>query len=267
MRLRGRKALLTVVAAAVLVAAACEPPPPPPVAPLAEGQAPLRVMVVGDSFGMTVWQGLDRYGRDSGQLVVRNEARVGCPFGRGGRNRGIGLDRDWLPECRNQDARLLVALAEFRPDVVLLAGGLWDVADRLIPGTHAWTHIGVPRYDLYLAGEVQHLSRLLGVTGAKVVWTTAPTWHPRYVPANFMGRPPYSEASPGRSDRYNEVLRRSIRGLPGVSLLDLSWWLKSRPGGEFAPDLRPDGVHLIADASTRLATEWLGPWLVAIGRG
>ncbi len=261
------RVVVVVAALSMAVAAACEPPAPPAVAPLRPDQQPLKVMVVGDSFGMTVWQGLDRYGTDSGQLIVRDEARVGCPFGRGGRNRGAGLDREWPPECRSQDARLLTAVAEFRPDVVVLAGGMWDASDRLLEGMRTWTHVGQPRYDLYLAGEFRHLSAVVGATGAKVVWTTAPTWRPVYDPSIFMGPPPYPEATPGRSDRYNDILRRSVADLPNVSILELAWWLRSRPGGEFAPDLRPDGAHLTRDASVRLATEWLGPWLVAIGRG
>jgi hypothetical protein len=223
-------------------------------------------MVVGDSFALSVGLGLDHYGTSSGQVTVLNSAFIGCPFGRGGRNNGIGLDRDWLPECRNQDDRLASAASDFRPDVVLLAGGMWDVADRLLPGTDRWTHIGVPGYDWYLALELQHLSRLLGATGARVVWTTAPRWNPRYQPETFMGKPPYAEAGAGRSDRYNAVLYSAVGSMPKVHVLDLATWMKWFPGGEFSPDLRTDGVHLTTQSTDVVARDYLGPWLVAIGR-
>ena len=212
-------------------------------------------MVVGDSFGLSVGLGLTHYGESSGQIEVRNSAFIGCPFGRGGRNNGIGLDRDWLPECRSQDERLATVSAEFRPDVVLLAGGMWDVADRLLPGSGRWTRIGEPAYDWYLALEFQHLSRLLGTAGAKVVWTTAPRWNPRY-----------PEAGAGRSDRYNQVLNAAVGGMPGVNVLDLAGWMRYFPGGEFSPDLRTDGVHLTPQSTDVVASEFLGPWVVAIGR-
>ncbi|MEI2655154.1 MAG: SGNH/GDSL hydrolase family protein [Microthrixaceae bacterium] len=262
-----RRRVAAIIAGACLVATACGPPPSAPdPAPLRAGQAPLRVMVVGDSFGLSVGLGLTHYGESSGQIEVRNSAFIGCPFGRGGRNNGIGLDRDWLPECRSQDERLATVSAEFRPDVVLLAGGMWDVADRLLPGSGRWTRIGEPAYDWYLALEFQHLSRLLGTTGAKVVWTTAPRWNPRYQPDQFMGRPPYAEAGAGRSDRYNQVLNAAVGGMPGVNVLDLAGWMRYFPGGEFSPDLRTDGVHLTPQSTDVVASEFLGPWVVAIGR-
>jgi hypothetical protein len=149
---------------------------------------------------------------------------------------------------------------------VLLAGGMWDVADRLLPGSGRWTRIGEPAYDWYLALEFQHLSRLLGTTGARVVWTTAPRWNPRFQPDQFMGRPPYAEAGAGRSDRYNQVLNAAVGGMPGVHVLDLAGWMRYFPGGEFSPDLRTDGVHLTPQSTDVVANEFLGPWVVAIGR-
>lgn len=257
---------LSLVALALLVTACGPPPSAPAPAPLSAGQAPLRVMVVGDSFALSVGLGLDHYGTSTGQMTVLNSAMVGCPFGRGGRNNGIGLDRDWLPECRDQDQRLTDAVAGFRPDVVLLAGGMWDVADRLLPGTRRWTRIGQPTYDRYLASEFRHLATLLGATGARVVWTTAPRWNPVFQPTTFMGRPPYAEAGAGRSDRFNEVLYSAVHDLPRVHVLDLARWMRFFPGGEFSPDLRPDGVHPSPASTDVVANDFLGPWVVAIGR-
>lgn len=264
---RGSRILALLVVPFVFLSASCSPPPAPAVQPLEPGRQPLKVMVVGDSFGWSVYAGLDAFGRSSGQMVVHDATVVGCPFGRGGRNRGAGIDRPWPPECRDQDARLGALVASVDPDVVVLAGAMWDVADRLLPGARRWTHVGEPGYDWYLAVELQHLTRLLGSGGAKVVWTTSPGWRPRYDPKNFMGRPPYSEAQPARSARFNWVLRRAVATMPGVSILDLALWMRAFPGGEFAPALRPDGAHFTIESSERVAGEWLGPWVIAVGRG
>lgn len=264
--MRHRRLRSAFLALAVLAPVACLPPMPPAVRPVASGQAPLRVMVVGDSFGLSVGLGLEHYGRDSGQIEVLNAALVGCGFGRGGRTKGTALDRPWPAECRTNDTRLGLLTASFRPDVVVFAGGLWDVADRQLAGSRTWTNIGQPSYDWYLALELQHLTRVVQQTGAKAVWTTSPTWRPQYNPALFMGKPPYSESKPGRSDRFNTVIGASVGMMPGVSVLDLAGYMRGQPGGEFSPDLRTDGVHLTLTATDRVAAEYLGPWLVAIGR-
>jgi hypothetical protein len=223
-------------------------------------------MVVGDSFALSVGLGLANYGTSSGQMTVLNTALIGCGFGRGGSNRGIGLEREWPPECQTRDARLTMLMADFHPDVVVVAGGMWDVTDRKLAGTTRWTHIGVPAYDWYLALEFQHLAGLLGSTGAKVVWTNAPHWNPIYDPALYMGPPPYAEADFGRVDRYNDVLRAAIGAMPNVHILDLAMWMRFFPGGEFSPNLRVDGVHFTLQSTDVVAADYLGPWTVAIGR-
>lgn len=249
-----------------LCVTACLPPMPPAAHPLQPGQAPLRVMVVGDSFALSVGLGLEHYGAQTGQVAVLNAALVGCGFGRGGRNNGINLVRAWPPECQANEARLAALTDSFRPDVVLMAGGMWDVADRQLAGSRKWTHIGQPAYDWYLWLELQHVTRVVQRTGAKVVWTTAPTWRPVYNPALFMGKPPYAEARPGRSDRYNAVLAGVVGFVPNVTLLDLAGYMRGQPGGEFDPNLRTDGVHLTPASTDRVAADFLGPWVVALGR-
>lgn len=233
-----------------------ETAPPPPV----------RVMIVGDSFALSVGLGLEHWAQTSGQIGTLNTGLVGCGFGRGGMNRGIGLEREWPEACQQREPALLEQLESFRPDVVLLAGGMWDVTDRKLAGTSRWTHIGEPGYDAYLTGEFQYLTDFFSRNGARVVWATAPTFEPQYNPQTFMGRPPYPEAEAGRSDRYNEVLREAVAGRPAATVLDLAAWMQAFPGGEFAPDLRIDGVHFTEQSTDIVAAEFIGPELVRIGR-
>lgn len=238
------------------VAAPNETAPPPPV----------RVMIVGDSFALSVGLGLEHWAQTSGQIGTLNTGLVGCGFGRGGMNRGIGLEREWPDECKARETMLQQKMTEFRPDVVLCAGGMWDVTDRKLDGATTWTHIGEPAYDAYLTGEFQYLTQFLGQTGAEVVWATAPRFSPQYNPQTFMGQPPYFEAEEGRSDRYNEVLTAALAGVPNASVIDLAGWMRSFPGGEFSPDLRIDGVHFTEVSTDLVADEFLGPKLVEIGR-
>lgn len=235
--------------------ASSAPPPPPPV----------RIMVVGDSFAMTLVPGMREAAETRSDFGFLNGALVGCGFGRGGRNRGIGLDVEYSKECRQRNQWLLGAIDYYRPDVVVAAGGLWDVTDRKPPGFKNWTHIGDPAYDTYLTGEIRHLADLVQSGGANLVWLNAPHWDPVYTPANFMGRGPYPEADPARVDRYNVVLSDALAGRPRTQILDIAGFLRSLPGGEFAPDVRVDGVHL-TQTSTHTVAAWLLPQLIAIGR-
>ncbi len=226
---------------------------------------PVRILVVGDSFAMSLIPGFRDAAASSGDFGFLNGALVGCGFGRGGRNRGIGLDVEYSKECRERDQWLSAALDFYRPDVVVAAGGLWDVTNRKPPGFARWTHIGDPSYDAYLTGEIRHLADLVQRGGASLVWLNAPHWDPVYTPANFMGRGPYPEAEPARADRYNEVLTAALAGRPKTQILDIRGFLQSLPGGEFAPDVRADGVHL-TEHSTRVVAQWLLPQLIATGR-
>jgi hypothetical protein len=231
------------------------PPPPPPV----------RVLFSGDSFAMSLIPGIHDYVEHRTDFGFITAAMVGCGFGRGGRNRGIGLDVTYSRECQHRDEWLTAAIGHLHPDVVVFAGGLWDVTDRKPPGFSHWTHIGDPAYDRYLVGEIRHLVSLVGVEGAQIVWLDAPHWNPKYTPANFMGRPPYAEADPARADRFNAVLLQALAGLPNVRILDIAGWLRSQPGGEFGPTVRADGVHLTTTSSAD-AARWLVPQLIQIGR-
>lgn len=227
---------------------------------------PVRVMVVGDSFALSVGLGLEHWANESGQIGVLNTGIVGCGFGRGGMNRGINLEREWPDACKERDQILAQKMGVFQPDIVLLTGGMWDITDRKLDGTDTWTHVGEPVYDAYLEAEFRYLTDFLGSTGATVVWTTAPTFSPEYNPQTFMGKPPYYEARPGRSERYNEILRRALEARPDSRVVDLAKWMQAFPGGEFSPNLRIDGVHFTEVSTDIVAREFLGPELVKIGR-
>lgn len=222
----------------------------------------VRVMVAGDSFAMSLVPGLRRSGDATGTIDVISGGLVGCGVGRGGRNRGIGLDREWPPECRLRDPYLRALIRIGRPNLVVVAGGMWDVTDRQLPGDPTWRSVGDPTYDLFMVGEIIQLVDLLRSEGVRVAWATAPHWNPVHVPTLFMGPPPYPEADPARTDRLNELLRLALVHRPEVAVIDLAARVQSLPGGEFGPGMRNDGVHLTDAGSDQIAA-WLGPELVA----
>jgi len=227
-------------------------PPPPPVA---------RVMVAGDSFAMSVVPGLQRWGEQTGRAAVLNRTIVGCGFGRGGWNRGISLEREWPPECQLRDATITAALDEFDPEVVVVAGGMWDVTDRRLPRDNRWRTIGDSTYDAYLTNELLVFVDLLSSRGATVVWLNAPHWNPEYFRNMYMGPPPYEEAEPERTDRFNALLASTLGQRPAVIQLDLAAWMRALPGGEFGAGVRMDGVHLTSQTSDQTA-DWMAAQVV-----
>ena len=231
---------------------------PPATAPL----PPLKVMVVGDSYADSIVMGLQRWALTTGKMAVLDATITGCGFGRGGRNKGVGFNRQWTAECQARDRTMIQDLADFRPDLVLMAGGMWDVTDRLVPGIGRWTHIGDPEYDTYLVGELRHVADLAGSQGASVVWADSPHWNPVPGSVIYMGKPPYPEADPVRADRFNELLTLALADRADTRILDLAGWMRTQPGGELDPALRVDGVHF-TEASTDTVAAWLGPQLLA----
>ena len=133
-------------------------------------------------------------------------------------------------------------IRRFDPDVVVVVGGVADLSDREVPEL-GWTHIGNPPYDAWLTDRMHRTADLLTAGGARIVWATLP--HLFVLPnPGFTGEPPFVENEPARAERYNELIESVAAADDRVSALDFAGFLSARPGGEFAPGLRPDGVHI-----------------------
>ena len=256
----------TTVAPATPTDGAPDAAAPPPVTTTTPPPPPVKIMVVGDSFATSVVVGLNNTAKATGQIAVLNGAIIGCGFGRGGSNKALNIPLTYNPVCLKRDASLTDELNSFHPDVVVAAGGMWDASDRKLAGTRTWVHFGVPAYDAYFTGEVQHLADLLQSTGAQLVWLNSPDWKPVYNPSLFMKPGPYSESDNARVDDFNRIVAAVLAGRPRAQMLDLKAWLEAQPGGQFAPTLRADGVHFNM-GSTDQAAAWLVPQLLTIVRG
>jgi peptidoglycan/LPS O-acetylase OafA/YrhL len=249
-------------------AAGTAPPPPTtraPAAPTASTPpAPPRVMVVGDSVSWFIGDGVERWADTHGDVVAWNTGTFGCGIARGGEL--LLSTGPTAPETRCDDWRTRWGrpLAQFEPDVVVVLTGLWDLADRRLPGRDAFHHIGQPEADRYLVDEYAAAVDLLSSRGARVVWLTAPC----YSDVIFPG--PLAETNALRPERQQwlnaEVLPALVEERPEVELLDLATTVC--PEGRFTPDLlddRFDGVHFTDEASMEVA-EWLVPQVIAEGK-
>ena len=229
--------------------------------------APLRTLVLGDETA-AAW-GPAASGTVDDPIAPTSLAVPGCglvalgfvamPDGTAERN----TDR-----CGSVREQWVAAVEAQRPELVLVSGGLRDVADRRVEADTPWRSIGDPALDDLLALELRELLGDLVETGVPVAVATVPhvdnaTLPPppppaRDLPAGERERelylastrsavsggpgPGFPENDPARIDRWNDLLRGAAAAAD-VPVVDVAATTAGWPGGEFDPALRaPDGV-------------------------
>lgn len=149
------------------------------------------------------------------------------------------------------------ALADARPDVVLMVSGIWEVADRLLPGDSEWRHVGDPTFDHYLVSEWLAAIDYISSQGATVVMTT----YPHFQAGRDQGFTDLPESDPARVDRLNQLIHQVAALRPGIAgVVDFQGWLAAQPGGEFDEAKRDDGLHF-KDTYLPTIGGWIGPQL------
>lgn len=252
-----------VAAATAPVSSGADQPFPvaPPASPRrsvpAGGQ--VRTLTVGDSVGVNFAFGLrDWQEATKSPVAVYSSAQLGCALARGGSYRflnevnKLGDRCDWAAP-----ATWAAALADARPDVVLMVSGIWEVADRLLPGDSEWRHVGDPTFDHYLVSEWLAAIDYISSQGATVVMTT----YPHFQAGRDQGFTDLPESDPARVDRLNQLIHQVAALRPGIAgVVDFQGWLAAQPGGEFDEAKRDDGLHF-KDTYLPTIGGWIGPQL------
>ena len=258
------------VAGAVVVSTA-DPPAPRtfdlaasnlPAAPAVDAApgAP-RVAMFGDSTALRTGFALKGWGWTTGRIDMRQGgADVGCPLARGGVVDFVAARVEPEPHCDEWPAAWL-ALARGL-DAAVVQVGPWDVTDRRLDGT--WTHIGEPAFDALLEREMHLAVDVLSADGALVLWLTSPVIDFGRGQTGLPRDHPISD--PRRMARFNELITTVDAARDEMVVVDLAAHLRSLPGGELDPDLRPDGVHFSEESSKEIA-EWLAPLVIDLVRG
>jgi hypothetical protein len=225
---------------------------------------PPKLMIVGDSVGGTVGLGIQDMGAASG-LTVWNRGRLGCGLFYDGSIIEGGEVTPVDPEC-NWRVTWPDQLQEFKPDVVMMLVGAWDILDRDIDG-----HIvkfGSVEYDTSFLHQLDDATNLLASTGAKVVVLTTPFFSRPELPIQ-TGRQ-WPEYDPWRVDRINSLYRNFLASHAGrYELIDLNRFVS--PNGKFSDTLdgqviRGDGVHFTA-VGQQVVAKWLVPQLLDVAKG
>ncbi len=239
-------------------------PPAPDATPriVVPSDQDMSLLVVGDSLSYNLGYGLQEWSRNQSGIQVANAGKFGCPIARGGRYRFQRDSASFDPEC-DWGVSFPTLMAEHRPDVVMLFSSVWQVVDRQLPGDTKYRHMGDELLDRYILSELLNAVDLLASDGATVVLLTSP----HIESGREKGYTDLPESDPQRMDRMNEITRQAVELRPGVAkLIDLQTWLASQDGREMDATRRPDGIHF-TDAESISIAGWLGPQLVAIGRG
>jgi len=207
----------------------------PATASAVAGRPPVRAMLVGDSIGVTLAQGLAVGSRGWG-VALDDQAALGCDLdptttvsingapGPGGQGCSDWASH-WAQLIRTRD-----------PDVVAVELGRFEVANRLYEGR--WVSVGDAAFDAHLQAELVEAIDILSSRGAKVVLMTLP-----YVnqTTEQPDGSPWPINDPARTRAWNQLLVRAAALRPGTaSVLDVNTMLD--PGGRYTDYI--DGVQV-----------------------
>jgi len=223
--------------------AAGGPPRPSPAAPsTAPGlaplptptaAAPLRVLAIGDSIGLSFGQSLATKLDASGLARTTVDGRE-----------GTGLAR---PDSFDWSAEVQADLAQFRPQVVVAMFGGNDDQDVIV--NNRFITFGSPRWQQIYAARVAQIAAEVHAAGARLLWAGLPVMR-----------------SAGKTARFATVMtvtREALAGRDGVVFVD-NFATLAGPGGGYVDAMQnpdgqevlvrePDGVHPSPAGADRLA--------------
>ncbi len=224
----------------------------------------VRVMLVGDSTAFTLGYGMDvvakRYGVD-----LADRGILGCGLVDGGAIRVHGKvykSTDIASACNGQPGApqwpsiWAKEIASFKPQVVMVLTGRWEVMDRTFDGK--WVHIGEPAYDAYIKRQMELAVHVIKSGGAEADLLTAPCYDSGEQPDGS----PWPEDNPARVAEYNKLLREVASQHPR-SVVVTRFHSMVCPQGRFTTvidgvDVRAsDGVHFTIQGGEWLASKLL----------
>jgi hypothetical protein len=235
---------------------------------------PVKAMIFGDSvawrlgFAMLASQPQNDY-----DVNIDNGAIIGCGVVRSTEYMAHGVPDPVTPQCNTSapesvqwPAQWKGDLDQFRPNVVVLLAGRWEVENRLIDGH--WLHIGEPAFDAILKSSLEQAVQVGTSTGALMVLMTSPC----FASGEQNNGQPWPEDSATRLAAYNSMVRQIAAEHPGTVQLD-DFGALLCPGGAFTTSFDGiqvrdgDGVHIVPTAA---AGQWLDarvlPDVIRVGR-
>jgi hypothetical protein len=211
---------------------------------------PLRILVVGDSVGLSLGRGLELWAAETGAADVRNDAIRWCSLGRHlPVQLPFGQEVPAPQACTEWDTLWPKTIASFDPDVVVVLYTIWEVEPRQLPDGR-WATPGDPEFDRWQVSEYQTAADILSARGAPVLWLTA-----------ACDGKPIKPHEPYWLHDYR-TLPRLAASRSAVHIVDMNHLMcpHGPPNPDFGGvhDVRPDGSHF-SDAGALEVARWLMP--------
>jgi peptidoglycan/LPS O-acetylase OafA/YrhL len=224
---------------------------------------PARVLFVGDSQAFVLSAGLSLTWAEQAGVELRSYTKFGCgmteitPIVYLGTRVDDGFAAaDGTQTCQEWRDGLAAVVDSFRPQVVVVAGGLAHLSDHELDGE--WRSIGDPVYDEWLTAQFGLFVDVLDAGDVPVLWlTNSLTRLPKPI-----GVESFVEELPERMSRHNELLRSFDLVDDRVVVADLDAVGAARDGGVLDPTYRPDGAHICLRAAPEVV-DWLVEQVVA----
>ena len=239
-------------ASAAVAAAAAAPTASGKVVSAPTSGDPLRVYITGDSTALTLGMVMNNAPLlEKDHLSVHAHGFLGCGVVRSDQLLLAGAPWLTAPECQLHPAMGVVPAimqvaaeeAAFKPDVVIVLAGRWEVADTEMDGQ--WTNILSPSFQVLVTEGLEQEIAVAKAHGAKVLLMTQPCADSGTQPDGS----PWPQDDPQRLAIYNGIVKKVAHEEPAsVSVFDLNALLC--PGGSYTPTIEgyqvrtSDGIHL-----------------------
>jgi len=211
--------------------------------PIPTAAAPLRVLAIGDSIGLSFGQSLATKLDASGLAHTTVDGRE-----------GTGLAR---PDAFDWSAEVQADLAQFHPQVVVAMFGGNDDQDVIV--NNRFIAFGSTRWQQIYAARVAQIATEVHAAGARLLWAGLPVMR-----------------SAGKTARFATVMavtRGALAGRDGVVFVD-NFATLAGPGGGYVDAMQnsdgqevlvrePDGIHLSPAGADRLAGTAIGAMVAA----
>jgi peptidoglycan/LPS O-acetylase OafA/YrhL len=229
----------------------------PATVPLPELNRPVRIVMTGDSTADALGTGVVTWAAANPELAqVEVNAAFGCGFLMGG-DRLVGDELVSASSCDGWPAIALFPVVERTgPDVVAVMNTSWDILDRRWDGGDLLSPAD-PEFRARLLDTYTTLVDDLVAAGAsRVAFIEEP------VPNSSWRDSADGQDDPSRHAVLAEVYAEVGAARPDVvRMIDLASWF-TEAGFDDDREARPDGIHLVPEASTKIAQEFLGEELV-----
>jgi hypothetical protein len=231
---------------------------------------PVKVLLVGDSTAYTLDAGLSAY-ENAYNVNIRNGAILGCGVTSGQEYELQGVDSPVDSACNGSHLTeqwpqvWRKSEDSFKPNVVMILAGRWEVVNRTFQLQGHWTNILNPKFAAYVQQQLYRAVRVAGSNGARVVLLTAPCYDTGEQPDG----PPWPEDMLNRLAKYNDIVRQVAKTSKGTSLMNFN--VMACPGGHYESHFEgvgarsDDGVHFTLAGGIVFESR-IFPTIVKLGR-